>query len=332
MKDAGRNRRAIKGFIVLSLLFFAIDFVYRTINDISYLTREECILYRVLPKLWFLAFEYFVELLFVVVVGVFLAALLESYFTRYRRFYPKNTYTAFVYASLLPFCACTTIPVVGSMRDRLGFRTVITFVVAAPLLSPYIVLLSFGVLGTQYAILRIISAFFLAQSSGLVLEFFSTNGKMGGLTAFEGCNPNTCQVHEQDIYLRTYDIFIRLLPFLILAGVAGILIETAAPANFLAKHQISNNLPGILLVTLSGLPVYFCNGAEVLLLRPLIHQSGLALGTAIAFSLASTSVCVTSFAMLVKFIGSKLTIILLANLIIVTVVLGFLINQLRVTG
>jgi uncharacterized membrane protein YraQ (UPF0718 family) len=332
MNNVVRNRRSIKGLIIFSLFFCAVDFVYRTVNDISYLTRENCVLYRMLPKFWFIVFEYFVELLLVVVVGVFLAALLESYFARYGRFYPKNTHTAFLYASVLPFCACTTIPIVGSMRDKLGFRTVITFVVAAPLLSPYIVLLSLGVLGTQYAILRIVSAFVLAQSSGLVLEFFSSKDKIEGLMAFDQCNPDKCHAQERDIYLRTYDIFVKLLPFLVLAGLAGVLIEIAAPVNFLANHQISNNFAGTLLVTLAGLPVYFCNGAEILFLRPLIHQGGLALGTSIAFSLASTSVCVTSFAMLTKFIGKKLTAILLANIIIVTVVLGLLINQLKWIG
>lgn len=332
MSELAINRRVIKGFVIFSLLFFVIDFAYKTVNDISYLTREKCILYRMVPKLWFLVFEYFIELLLIVVVGIFLAALLEAYFSKYRRFYPRNTISAFICASLLPFCACTTIPLIGPMREKLGFRTVITFIVAAPLLSPYIILLSFAVLGVSYGILRIISAFVLAYTSGLVLEFFYAKAETDGRTAFGACNPGLCYSDNPDIYLRTYDILRRLLPFLVAAGVMGIVIEMAAPTKYLANHQIPNNLIGILLVTLAGLPIYFCNGAEVPFLRPLIHQSGLSIGTAITFSLASTSVCITSFAMLIKFIGKRLAIILVANLIVGTVLIGFLINQFELAG
>lgn len=326
MKTLINNRKVIKGFIIFSLLFFAIDLVYKTINNINYLTREKCILYRMLPKLGFLIFEYFIELSLILIVGIFLAAILESYFTKYQRFYPKNTIAAFLYASLLPVCACATIPLVSSMRDKLKFRTIITFLVAAPLLSPYIIILSFSVIGVKYSILRIASAFLLSILSGFVVEFFYRKDETEGLVVFNACNPNECYSHKPDIYLQTYEIFKKILPYLIIAVIAGIVIETVAPAIFLTNHKIPNNLIGIILVILAGIPVYFCHGAEVLFLRPLIHQSGLPLGTAIAFSLASTSVCITSFVMLIKFIGRKLTFILLANLIIVTLLLGLLIN------
>jgi uncharacterized membrane protein YraQ (UPF0718 family) len=326
MKPLTINRNAIKCFVIFSIFFFAADLTYKTVNNISYLNRENCILYRMLPKVGFLFFEYFIELFLIVVVGIFLAVLLEAYFVKYRRFYPTNTITAFFYASLLPVCACTTIPLISSMREKLTFRTIITFVVAAPLLSPYIIVLSFSVLGTTYGILRIVSSFLLAIVSGFVLEFFYSKEDLGEWIVFSTYNPHEGHPEKPDVYLKTYEVFKKILPYLIVAGVAGILIELAAPANFLKNHTISNNIIGVMLVVLAGIPVYLCHGAEVLFLRPLIHQGGLLLGTAMAFSLASTSICITSFVMLIKFMGRKLTIILLTNLIIVTLILGVLLN------
>jgi len=328
MKPLTVNRNTIKWFIIFSIFFFAADLVYKTINNISYLNRENCILYRMLPKIGFLFFEYFIELFLIVIVGIFLAVLLEAYFVKYKRFYPSNTLTAFFYASLLPVCACTTIPLISSMREKLTFRTIITFVVAAPLLSPYIIALSFSVLGMTYGMLRIVSAFLLAIVSGFVMEFFYAKEDLGGWIALSPCNPHGGHSEKPDVYLKTFEVFKKILPYLIVAGVAGILIELAAPANFLKDHTIPNNAPGVFLVILAGIPIYLCHGAEVLFLRPLIHQGGLSLGTAMAFSLASTSICVTSFVMLIKFMGKKLTMILLANLIIVTLLLGLLINML----
>lgn len=328
MKPLAINRTAKKWFVIFSILFFSADIVYKTVNNITYLNRENCILYRMLPKIEFLFFEYFVELFLIVVVGIFFAVLLETMFVKYKRFYPSSTITAFFYASLLPVCACSTIPLISSMKGKLPFRTIITFVVAAPLLSPYIIMLSFSVLGMTYGILRIVSAFLLATISGVVLEFFYTKEDLGGWIALGTGNPSEAYHEKLDVYHKTFEVFKKLLVYLIVAGMLGVMIELTAPANFLKDYPVSNNLFGVMVVILAGIPIYLCHGAEVLFLRPLIHQGGLSLGTAMAFSLASTSVCITSFVMLIKFMGKRLSIILLANLIIITLLLGILINML----
>ena len=331
--------KVFKGFIIFSLIFLGTDLVYKTVNNITYLTREKCILYRVLPKYAFLVYEYFIELLMVVVVGIFLATLLKSYFSKYRRFYPKGTITAFLYASFIPLCACSAIPLIGSMKEKLRFRTIITFVVATPLLSPYIIMLSFSVLGIKYGILRIAGAFVLALSSGLVLEFFrskelsaeptmsNTYFSCSSQAAGNTCSIQACHLQKMDIYEETYVVFRKIVPFLIIAGIGGIVFEFLAPADFLVEHELPNNIIGIMLAILVGIPVYFCNGAEVLFLRPLVHASGFSPGIAIAFSLASTSICITSLAMLTKFIGKKLTSILLISVIITTFIIGLVVDM-----
>jgi len=335
MNGTSFKEKVFKAFTLFSLAFFVIDLAYRSINDINYYTREKCILYRMLPKLGFLFYEYFIELLMIVVVGIYVAVLLESYFSKYRRFYPENTITAFLYASLLPVCACTAIPLIRSLKDKLRLRTVITFVVAAPLLSPYIIILSFSVIGVKYGILRIVSSFILAYFSGFVVEFFYKRESEVGLGSANAClsqagcaacNNQGCTFQKPDIYVETYEVFKKIFPFLIIAGIIGIVLEYFAPANLLVGRIIPDNILGLVFATLVGMPIYFCNGAEVLFLRPLMHSSGFTLGTCIAFSLTSTSVCVTSFIMLIKFLGKKVALILLGYIIVVTLILGFVIN------
>ena len=106
-----------------------------------------------------------------VIVGVFLATLLEKYFQRYESMYPKNPITAFIYASIIPVCACTVIPMMGTMQGKINLRTIITFIVVAPLLSPYIIMLSFSVLGFEYGILKIICSLILAVITSIVMLF-----------------------------------------------------------------------------------------------------------------------------------------------------------------
>lgn len=316
----------MRALIYLSLLFFVVDLAYKTINNISYLNRQNCILYKVLPKFWFLFFEYFIELFFIIMAGIFAAVLLGAWFSKYSRFYPKNSVTAFLYASLLPVCACSTIPMIGSMRGRLPFRAIITFVVAAPLLSPYIVVLSFSVLGMKYALLRISAAFMLAVLTGWALERFCAQEDRHVLTTLHTSAGQGGAQHGTDVYTKTYEILKGLLPYFFIAATVGMAIEYAAPVNFLTKLEISNNIGTIIISILLGIPIYLCHGAEILLLRPLIHQGGFSDGAAIAFSLASTSICVTSLVMLFRFLGKRATVILLLLLICIIFFQGLIIN------
>ena len=317
--------------VLLSFLVLGADYIYKTVYDITSYTKEKCILYLILPKTGFLIYEYFLELLFVVVIGVFFAVLLESWFTRFKKFYPKNPFTAFIYASLIPVCSCTTIPIVKSMEGRISFRTLISFIISAPLLSPYIIVLSFSVLGFKYGILRIVCSLLLAILSGVIVEFFYKKDKkeleLSNIPASKKTSTN-CPIVKTDKFLQTFNIMKSIFPFLILAGALGVVTELYMPVDFLERMNFSNNFFDLVIVILIGIPMYYCNGADVLLLKPLITHSGLSLGTAMAFSLTSTSICITAIVMLVKFLNRKLTMILIASIMALTFILGFLINML----
>ncbi|MFC2132146.1 permease, partial [Bacteroidota bacterium] len=229
--------------------------------------------------------------------------------------------------SLIPVCSCSAIPLVYSLEGKISKQTLITFIVAAPLLNPYIIILSFSVLGFEYGILRIVSSFILAISTGYLLTF--ADKKLPGQNIpLINCDNNDCNLTTGDKYQKTYNVFKKILPYLAFAAVLGIIFEYISPAEYIKDLDLNQNLIGILLVTLVGIPVYFCNGADVLFLSPLVFYSGLPLGTAMAFSLTSTSVCISSIAMMLKFIGRKSTILLLFNVIIVTFLLAYIINLL----
>jgi uncharacterized membrane protein YraQ (UPF0718 family) len=331
MQTKGEKTKIIitKVVVILSFLILSTDFIYKTVRDITSYTKEKCILYLSLPKTGFLIYEYFLELLFVVVIGVFCAVVLEAWFSRFKKFYPKNPFTAFLYASVIPVCSCTTIPIVKSMEDKISFRTLISFIISAPLLSPYIIVLSFSVLGFKYGVLRIVCSLILAILTGLVVEFFYKKDKkkleLSNLPTSKKITTN-CPIVRTDKFLQTYNIMKSIFPFLILAGGLGVVAELYVPVDFLEKMNFGNHFFDLAIVILIGIPMYYCNGADVILLKPLIAHSGLSLGTAMAFSLTSTSICITAIIMLIKFLNKKLTMILIGTIAILTFIIGFLIN------
>lgn len=324
MINTKNKRRAIQISLIISFGLVIADYIYMTIENISYLEKEKCVINQFLPRIWFLFFEYFVELGIVVFLGVFAATLLEKYFLKYKRFFPSNTVTAFLYGSVLPVCACTAIPIVRTMQEKMNMRTLVTFIVAAPLLNPYIIMLSFSVLGVPYGIFRIISSFALAVSSGYVVEYFHSS-EILNTSEYKVCKSDSCSVFIDDIYLKTFHIFKSVAPYLIAGGLLSVGIELFVPKSSALSSMINNSFLGNVLLILTGIPLYFCNGTDVLLLRPLVC-SGIYTGTAIAFSLTSTAICITSMFMLFKFMGKKLTIILTVYIFGAVLTLSQIIN------
>lgn len=354
------KRNVAKGAAIFSILFFVVDLIYKDLNNISYINRQLCIVNKLLPKFGFLLFEYYVELSIMVFLGVFVAAVLENYFTRFKILFPNNLLSAFLYASLLPVCACSVIPLIKTLKGKLSFRNIIAFVVSAPLLSPYILIISLSVLGPQYTILRIAASFLLAASTGILMEVLSKRYPLAygmvsdplmtvpancdkapdcgvaiqsspsNLPDCEGCSSaggvGGCRGAAGDIYIRTYQIFKDILPYIMFAGTAGLLFEYISPNRFLLDYDIDNRLLSIVIVGLIGVPIYFCNGTEVLFLRPLMHTNNFAMGTALAFSLSPTAICVTSAVMLIKFLGKRLTIFLTVYIFIFSVAMGYFLN------
>ena len=296
------QKRALlaKLLVAVSVTLLTLDMIYRNLAGITYQTKDSCVLYTTFPRWMAMAYEYFIELMLIVVVGIFAATLLEKYFPRINRLVPKNPVSAFLCASIIPVCSCSAIPLIRPMEGRIPFRAIITFIVAAPLLNPYIIMVSVTVLGLEYALLRIACSFILAVSTGFVVEFFYNRMKVRHIKFPSLCSSaGACSKSaDRDIFSRTFQIFKKLLPFLILAGFLSLAMEIFSPGSWLKGIDLSGSVAGNILVILIGIPIYFCNGADVLFLRPLMLHGGLPLGTAVAFSMTSTSVCISSLILL----------------------------------
>jgi len=322
-----KYRIAARAVVIFSLLFLAADYIYKTYNGIQFHTRGRCILYRNLPEWGFVLFENVFELGVVTVSGIFISAVTEKIFSRYKKWFPKNPFTAFAYASLFPMCGCSAVFFISGMRSRLDTKTIITFVLASPLLSPYLVFLSLSLIGLKYTVLRIISAFLITIITGFIIELFekNNNAEKPDFTRIISGGKN-CEVKIDDIFIRTLMFFKKITPYLLFSSVVNIILYYYKPLQGFELSSYLGNVPGILSMMLLGLPMYLCNGAEIIFLQPLIYYAELPLGTAIAFSITSTSVCFTSAAVSFKILGKKLTLLMIASVFTLTFIIGILIN------
>lgn len=318
--------RIAKVIVYGAILLTVVDMVYSNIKGINQINRETlCILYTSMPRWLFLAYEYFFELAIVVLLGVFASTLLEVYIKKVKRFFPKNQVLAFLYGSILPICSCGAVPIIEVMKKRVSLRVIVTFIVAAPLLNPYIIVLSLSIMGVKYCIFRIIASFVLALSTGLLVDWIGKWFLKSELGKYEACNTG-CAVASGDPFVKTLLITRRLLPYILIGGTISFALEMFNPKQLLTWFNFSNQWLSMLIMVAIGIPVYVCNGADILLLKPLLSFTDLSLGSAMVFSLTSSSVCVSSIVMLSKFLGRRLTAVLVTCVGLVSLLIGTAIN------
>jgi uncharacterized protein len=316
------NLGKIAIWVILFLL--AADAIYSAWNGINMQTRNNCVIHRSIPHWLFLTNEYFIELFMVVVAGAFTGTVAEKFFTCYRKLFPKNQITAFVYASVIPVCSCSAIPMIESMKKRLPLRTLVTFVIAAPLLNPYIIFLSYSVLGMKYGTLRIIGSFLVSMLTGLFVEWVYIRSGKPEIGIYKSCEPAGCDfVPGNDVYRKTWKMIGKIAPYILVAGLLGMIFELTGPVKLIEQLPLNGSIVSLLLVTLIGIPIYFCNGADVLFLSPLLTYTDIGLGAALAFSITSTAICASSIVMLSKFLGEKLTVALVGAVMIITLIFSY---------
>lgn len=324
------NKYKSRVIIYTVLLLLLTDWLYKTINGINPVNKQDCVLFNIAPRLIFLMYEYFVELILVVITGIFAGNLISKYFLTFKKVIPSNQLLAFVYASILPVCSCSVIPVIEPLKNKIKSRVLFTFIIAAPALNPYIIMLSFSTLGITYGVLRILSTFLLSITGGLFLEKVvkTTGNKYFSHNIFDcQAKSNQCpSILNTDIFQSTMKMTLKIFPYLLVAGFVGLFFEFFDPSKILQHHFFKTEWIGLVVFIFVGIPLYLCNGADVLFLYPLVNFAKLSMGTAIAFSLCSTMVCASSAIMLTQYIGKKATFYFITYIIIFTFCVGILIN------
>lgn len=313
--------------IILSCFLILIaDTIYMNVNGIFDGNHAKCIIFNSMPKWSFYLLENVVELTIVVIIGVMISIIAEQYFRKIKRFYPKNQLLAFAYASILPVCSCGVIPLIDSMRRRTSLKVIVTFVCAAPLLDPYVIFLSYTVLGLKYAVIRIISSLVLSIAAGWAVELLAKTFKLTEWNDTTNCSKTCSPVLERDPFVKALKITKQLIPYILIGGLLSFVFAMADTKELLHGINLNQEPLSAIILTIFGIPIYMCHGADVIFLKPFIQYTDLSLGSAMAFSLSSSAVCVSSIVMLAKYLGKKLAGLLTAVIFILIVLISIVLN------
>jgi uncharacterized membrane protein YraQ (UPF0718 family) len=281
-----------------------------------------------MPRWGFLIIENIFELILVVIAGIFAATLLEKHLSRLEKIVPRNIFTAFIYASIIPVCSCSAIPLLRSFEGKIPPQVTLTFILAAPILNPHIIILSLSLLGVKYTILRVMGSFIIAAgvaaiASGYIRRYNRSQGLL-----LPGClSSGGCHKISKGVYDSAYRIIKAIFPYMLLAGILSILFESFVSKDILS-HGMWGGYGAVGAAVLVGIPLYMCNGSDVIFLKPLIQYGHFPIGAAVAFSLTSTAVCISSLMLISRYLGKKLTMLILASILVISLTIGLVIQLL----
>ena len=244
-----------------------------------------------------------------------------------------NVYAAVVGAPV-PFCACSTIPVLsGMLRMNIRFGICITFLMASPLVNEAVVIVMVRYFGLKRTALYVLMGIVFPIIAGIALDllgmgrFVKSNieeeipGEVIHSDVLKTDIPWRARLRFANIVAITEvrSIFYYLLIGLFIGG----LIHGFVPPDWVV--DITNRVPPALLVPMMaivGAPMSF-NLAAVVPVAFALVEKHLAFGPILAFLVSGGALSIPEFFLLSKLFRPVLMIIYAASVILVAIAMGY---------
>jgi uncharacterized membrane protein YraQ (UPF0718 family) len=258
-------------------------------------------------------------------LAIFLGALIEEFVSEKTvlRFLtgtkPGTMLLASATGALIPLCTCGMVPLAVSLRRRgSDLKHTFAFLTAGAAVSIPVVLLTWKVLGGWWALARL----FASVLFGLLVGYASTR-LLRGVSARSaeappepialvppggGPAPSGTAVPARPrgarILRRFRGQILEYGPWVVVSLALAAVVDALIPRHWIHLLYGQKTLTGSLFAALTGIPFYFCSGAELPLLKQLLGK-GMGPGPATSMMLAVPIANVLTFGVVTKWLGAR---------------------------
>ncbi|HSQ61503.1 MAG TPA: permease [Acidobacteriota bacterium] len=251
------------------------------------------------------------------------------------------------FGAVIPLCTCGMVPLAVSLRRRgSDLKHTFAFLTSGAAVSIPVVLLTWKVLGGWWALVRLLASIVF----GLAVGYASTRllrsaaarsaetpqepvvfAPAGGRTALAlapppgsaptsgpGAPPRPRGVR---ILRRFRGQLLEYGPWILVSLALAAVVDSLVPRHWIDVLYGQRTLTGSLLAALTGIPFYFCSGAELPLLKGLLAK-GMGAGPAASMMLAVPIVNILTFGVVAKWIGAKGAALYLGSCVAAAALLG----------
>jgi len=231
---------------------------------------------------------------------------------------------ASIFGVPMPLCSCGVIPVAASLYKRGASKgATLSFLISTPQTGIDSILITYGMLGPIFAIIRPIIALFTGIVGGMCVEQIIREDYTTSIKIDHKHPKKTLK--DALIYAfitLPQDIAWPLIKGILLAGLITLII----PDNFFQNHGITG-LSAMILMALISIPMYICATASVPIAAGLILSGNLEPGAAFVFLMAGPATNIATISVITKTLGRKIVYIYLSTIFICSIIFGSLINK-----
>ncbi len=245
----------------------------------------------------------------------------------------KSVLIASICGVPLPLCSCSTLPTAAALRKKGASRGATTsFLISTPATGVDSVFFTFGLLNLTMAVIRPIAAFITALVAGVLVNIWDDDDSQSDHSSPEEDNPSLeVEPEEQPIpwWRKTLSYgFTELMNDLAFWLLIGFIISgciTVFIPNWVFEGWAGQGFSSLLVMLIIGTPMYICASGSIPIAAAMMAK-GLSPGAVIVFLLAGPATNLGSIPVISKLLGRRSTVIYLVSIIIVSLLIGFLVN------
>lgn len=269
---------------------------------------------------------------------IFVISYIQSYFPPERskrilgRFHGvgANIISALL-GTVTPFCSCSSIPLfIGFTSAGLPLGVTFSFLISSPMVDLGSLLLLMSIFGAKVAIVYVVVGLVIAIAGGTLIEKLHMETYVEEFIRNAGgvdIESPTLTKRERIQFAKEQVVstFKKVFPYILIGVGIGAVIHNWIPESWIEAVLGGNNLFGVILATLVGVPMYADIFGTIPVAEALLYK-GAQLGTILSFMMAVTTLSLPSMIMLRKAVRPKLLALFIGICTIGIIIVGYLFN------
>lgn len=249
---------------------------------------------------------------------------------------PAGLFWATVTGMFLPICSCGTIPLGISMYYSGAYLgPVLTFMTSTPMINPIAVILAFGLLGKDIAIIYILAGFFGPFIIGLIANKLAgdelyykpayENSGMRIKLNLKAETPPLAKRIKRGFRWAFTELSSSISKYSVTGMLIGGVIFTVVPQSAIQRYLGEPGMVSLLGITVVASLMYVCAVGHIPFIAALV-ASGAAPGVAATFLMAGCATNIAELLSIRKTIGKRAMALYLSTVVILSLIVGHITN------
>jgi uncharacterized protein len=269
---------------------------------------------------------------------IFIVAVIRSYFSpeKTRRILShKKEFIGNVLAALLgivtPFCSCSAVPLfIGFVESGVPLGVTFSFLISSPMVNEIALVMLWGLFGWEVALIYAGTGVLLAIISGIVIGKLKMEKYVQDYVwqmEIGSMEETGLTFKDRLIYARDYtkELLKKLWPYVVVGIGVGAFIHGYVPVDFVVKYAGPDNSFAVFVAVLLGVPLY-SNAAGIIPIVQALVGKGMAMGTVLAFMMATTGLSFPEAVILKNVLKPRLLFAFFGIVAVGIIIIGYLFN------